>query len=176
MMKAVAQVANVFQQNQPGAQQFKPKAKALKMLPPAPKEIEEKPAAADEDPAEEIEEEKTNDQKETGGIDEELFLALKNKKMNAGKGQQAAKAKASAKTEAKPKMNSKAKAQAEAEAKSTGKEARKTTAASLKRYIPEEPTAAQRKARRDTYVDRHYHKAREIARRSGCDPGLQRVW
>ena len=165
MVKAVAQVANVFQQNQPGAQQFKPKTKALKMLPPAPKEIEDQPAADDEDPAEEIEKEepeKTNDEKETGaeGIDEKLFKALKDKKTNAGKGQQTAKAKASTK----------------AKTTSPSKEAKKTTAASLKRYIPDPPTAEQRKARRDTYVDRHYHKARDIARRSGCDPEAEKEY
>ncbi|CAE7299324.1 Fdxacb1 [Symbiodinium sp. CCMP2592] len=164
MMKAVAQVANVFQQNQPGGQQFKPKpkAKALKMLPPAPKEppAEEEPPAEDEESEEEEQAEKTTDEKKTGraGIDEQLFLALKDKKANAGNGQKTSKA---SKAQGKPKSKSKAKGQAEG--------GKKPTAASLPRYIAEKPTAAQRKARRDSYVDKHYHKGRDIARRSGCD-------
>lgn len=103
------------------------------------------------------------------GMEDKLYTALKDREDRKKKEKDAKDAKKpkGESTSKKPKAESKKPKAAQKPVAKPG--AKKNASKKLPKYEPASPTEAQLGARRDTYTDGHYHKARKLAEKSGYE-------
>ena len=103
------------------------------------------------------------------GMEDKLYTALKDREDRKKKEKDAKDGKKpkGESTSKKPKAESKKPKAAQKPVAKPG--AKKNASKKLPKYEPASPTEAQLGARRDTYTDGHYHKARKLAEKSGYE-------
>ena len=101
-------------------------------------------------------------------MEDKLYTALKDREdRKKEKDAKDAKKPKGESTSKKPKAESKKPKAAQKPVAKPG--AKKNASKKLPKYEPASPTEAQLGARRDTYTDGHYHKARKLAEKSGYE-------